>query len=177
VRFGGGEASTRDLGLAYAMVGLRDQNATYRERAFHLLEDAVARGARDAQTLAYLAEFYRDRSDDAHALPLYEEVWRMDPTQYAAGAALGAYQMQRGNFEQAIKLWNQALAISPALVLVRANLATALRRTGHTDQAEATLQKALEFHPAFQTARDLLDQIVKSADPEAKAKGAGKAHK
>jgi hypothetical protein len=161
VPFGGGKASARDLGLAYAMVALREGNAEYRERAFRLLQEAVAQGARDAQTLLYLAQFYRDRSDDAHARPLYEEVWRMDAEQYAAGAALGAYQMQAGNLEEAIRLWKQTLAISPALVLVRQNLATALLRTGQPDQARETLRKALEFNPSFQPARDLLQQIVK----------------
>ena len=161
VPFGGGQTSARDLGLAYAMVALREGNAAYRERAFRLLQDAVAQGARDAQTLLYLAQFYRDRSDDAHARPLYEEVWRMDPEQYAAAAALGAYQMQAGNLDEAIRLWNKTLSISPALVLVRQNLATALWRTGRADEAQATLRKALEFSPSFQPARDLLNQIVK----------------
>jgi hypothetical protein len=161
VPFRGGAASTRDLGLAYAMVGLREQNPIYIERAFHLLEETVASGPTDALTLAYLAEFYRDRKDDAHAVPLYEKAWQMDPTQSAVAAALGAYQMQHGNFEQAIRFWNQALAINPALVLVRTNLATALLRTGHPEQAQATLRQALEFQPSSQEARDLLNRITK----------------
>jgi Tfp pilus assembly protein PilF len=161
VLFGGGETNARDLGLAYAMVGLREQNATYMDRAFHLLEETVARGGGDALTLAYLAEFYRDRKDDAHALPLYEEAWRMDPTQSAVAAALGAYQMQRGNFEQAIRFWNQALAISPALLLVRTNLAAAFLRAGQPEQARATLRQALEFNPSFQAGRDLLNRLTK----------------
>src|SRR5262249_53892083 len=121
--------------------------------------EAVSQGVRDTQTLAYLAEFYRDRKDDAHALPLYREVWEADPTQYAAGAALGAYQMQRGNLEEAIRVWNQTLAISPGLVLTRLNLATAQWRAGRAEEAKATLRKALEFNPAFQEARDLLGKI------------------
>src|SRR5208282_5492492 len=80
VPFRGGAASTRDLGLAYAMVGLRENNLVYVERAFHLLQQAVASGPADALTLAYLAEFYRDRKDDAHALPLYQQAWQKDTT-------------------------------------------------------------------------------------------------
>jgi Flp pilus assembly protein TadD len=108
-----------------------------------------------------LAELYRNRKDDAHALPLYEEAWRIDPTQSAVAAALGAYQMQRGNFGEAIRFWNEALAISPALVLVRTNLAGALLRTGHAEQAQGELRKALEFQPSFQAARDLLNRITR----------------
>jgi Tetratricopeptide repeat/Cytochrome c554 and c-prime len=161
VPFGGGTASTRDLGLAYAMVGLRELNPTYIERSFHLLQETVSSGHADAPTLAYLAEFYRNRKDDAHALPLYEKAWQLDTTQSAVAAALGAYQMQRGNVEQAIRFWSQALAINPALVLVRTNLATALLRSGHAEEAQVTLRKALEFQPSSQEARELLDKITK----------------
>jgi Tetratricopeptide repeat/Cytochrome c554 and c-prime len=161
VVFRGGPASVRDLGLAYVMVGLREQNTSYLDRAFRLLQQAVAQGARDSQTLLYLAQLYRDRRDDAHARPLYEQAWRMDKEQYAAAAALGAYQMQGGNLEEAIRLWKQTLAISPALPLTRLNLAAAQRSTGHGEDARATLEKALEFDPASKEARDLLDKIVK----------------
>jgi tetratricopeptide (TPR) repeat protein len=159
--FGGGAASERDLGLGYAMVAVRGQNRTDRERAIRLLQQAAAQGTADAQALAYLAEFYRDRGDDARALPLYQKVWQMDRAQYAAAAALGAYQMQRGNLEEAIRLWNQALTINPAMVLVRVNLAKALVRTGQPAQAQATLRKALQFNPSLREARDLLAQIAK----------------
>ncbi len=161
VVFRGGPASARDLGLAYVMVGLREQNSVYLDRAFRLLQEAVAQGARDSQTLGYLAQLYRDRRDDAHARPLYEEVWQMDKEQYAAAAALGAYQMQAGNLEEAIRLWNQALVINPGLPLTRLNLAIAQRNSGHAEDARATLQKALEFDPASKDARDLLNNIGK----------------
>jgi tetratricopeptide (TPR) repeat protein len=156
-----GEASTRDLGLAYAMLGRREGNATYIERAFHLLEETAAGSAADAQALAYLAEFYRDRKDDARALPLYTQVWRLDPTQSPAAAALGAYRMQYGKTDEAIRYWNQALAINPTMLLVRANLAAALLRQGQAEQARTILRKALEFNPSFQPARDLIKKITK----------------
>ena len=155
-----GEASTRDLALAYAMVGRREENITYIERGFHLLEQVAPLGTTDAQVLAYLAEFYRDRKDDARALPLYQQAWRMDPTQSAVAATLGAYQMQYGNLDQAISFWKLALAINPAMLLVRTNLAGALLRAGHVDEARATLGKALEFNPSFQPAKDLLNRIT-----------------
>jgi predicted CXXCH cytochrome family protein len=160
-KFGGGAAGARDLGLAYAMVALREQNGAYRQRAFELLQQAVANGDRDVPALAYLAEFYRDRGNDAQALPLYEEVWQRDKTQSAASAALGAYQMQRGHIKDAVDLWQRTLAISPGLVLVRVNLATALVRLGRKDEAKVVLQKALEFNPSFREAQDLLNQLTR----------------
>ena len=159
--FDGGAAGARDFGLAYAILGQREQVPVYLERAFVLLQQAVARGEADAQALAYLAEFYRDRKDDAHALPLYERAWRLDPTQAPVAAALGAYQMQSGHLDEAIRLWNDALAINPALLLVRANLAAALERTGQPGQARAVMRKALEFNPSFREARDFLDRTAK----------------
>jgi tetratricopeptide (TPR) repeat protein len=83
----------------------------------------------------------------------------MDKSQYAAAAALGAYAMQRKDYDEAIGYWDQALAISPGLVLVRLNLATALVQKGQTDRARAVLQKALEFQPTFQEARNMLDRM------------------
>ena len=152
-------ATTRDRALAYAVVALRDHNTADRERAFPLLKQAAEQGTADAQALAYLAEFYRDAKDDAHALPIYQQVWRMDKSQYAVAAALGAYAMQRRDYDEAIRYWDQALAISPALVLVRLNLATALVRTGQAGRARTVLQKALEYQPTFQEARDMLDRL------------------
>ena len=161
ILFEGGAANSRDLGLAYAMAGLRETNDTYVERAFHLLQESAAQGTADSKALAYLAQFYRDRKDDAHALPLYARAGEMDPTESAVVAALGAYEMQLGKVDEAIQLWNQALAMNPAMLLIRVDLAGALLRTGQTEQARATLEKTLELNPTFQPARDLLNRITK----------------
>jgi tetratricopeptide (TPR) repeat protein len=157
--FGGKVASARDLGLAYAIVAIREGNAVYRERAFDLLREAEKKNPEDPQTLSYLADLYKGRNDDGTAAGLYEKLLRVDPTQSSAPVALGAYQMEQGHYEDAIRLWNQALKISPALVLVRMNLAVALLRTGHREEARAMLQKALEFNPSFDAARKLLASL------------------
>jgi len=152
-------ATKRDLALAYAVVALRDHNTADRERAFLLLKQAAEQGTADSKALAYLAEFYRDAKDDAHALPIYQQVWRTDKSQYAAAAALGAYQMQRGNLAEAIELWREALALNPAMTLVRVNMAQALLRTGNPGEAKVALEQALYFNPVSPEARALLSQI------------------
>jgi predicted CXXCH cytochrome family protein len=157
--FGEKTASTRDLGLAYAIVALREQNAVYRERAFHLLRQAEHESPDDAQTLSYLADLYKGRSDDSDAIRLYERLQRVDPTQVSAPVALGAYRMEQGDYEDAIRLWQDALRRNPALVLVRVNLAVALVKTGHPAEARTMLEKALEFSPGLTAARDLLARI------------------
>jgi Tetratricopeptide repeat/Cytochrome c554 and c-prime len=157
--FGLKTATARDLGLAYAIVAVREQNPAYRERAFNLLKEAIDKNPEDPLTLSYLADLYKSRSDDSVAFQLYERLMRVDPLESSAPVALGAYQMERGNNPEAIRLWTDALRKSPALLLVRLNLAVALLRTGHPAEARATLEKALEFNPNFQAARDLLAKI------------------
>jgi tetratricopeptide (TPR) repeat protein len=159
--FGIEDENPRDLGLAYAIVALRENSAAYRQRAFELLREANAQAPDEPQTLAYLADFYKARSDDKTARPLYERLVRIDPAQSAAWAALGAYEMEAGHAEEAIRLWREALKISPALVLVRYNLALALVKTGHKDEARAMVEKALEFNPSFAAARRLLDELAR----------------
>jgi tetratricopeptide (TPR) repeat protein len=101
------------LGLAYANVAAREQNAAYRERTFNLLKEAVGKNPEDPLTLSYLADLYKSRSDDSTAVQLYERLMRVDPLESSAPVALGAYQMARGNVPEAIRLWTDALRKNP----------------------------------------------------------------
>jgi tetratricopeptide (TPR) repeat protein len=159
VAFKGAPAGTRDKGLAYAIVALREQNATYSARAFDLLREADRQNPNDPQTLSYLADLYKTRKDDKTAEQLYQRLLAADPTQSSAPMNLGAYQMERGQYAEAIRLFKDALKISPALVLVRLNLAVALVHEGQKAEARSVLEKALEFNPSFTAARDLLNRI------------------
>ena len=159
VAFGGVASNARDQGLAYAIVALREQNATYSARAFDLLRDAEKQDPNDPQTLSYLADLYKSRKEDQTAEKLFQTLYKLDPAQSSAPMNLGAYQMERGNDEEAIRLFKAALKVSPALVLVRLNLAVALVRTGKRDEARAVLKKALEFNPSFAAARQMLDRL------------------
>jgi predicted CXXCH cytochrome family protein len=156
-------ATPRDTAVANAMVALRDRNDADRQRAFTLLKRVAEQGTADATALVYLAEFYRDAKDDARALPIYEQAWRMDRTQYAAAAALGAYRMQSGNLAEAITFWREALAVNPGMTLVRVNLATALLRVGQADEARTMVEKALELNPASPEARELSVRISRTS--------------
>jgi tetratricopeptide (TPR) repeat protein len=152
-------ATTRDLALAYAVVAARDHNSADRARAFPLLKQAADEGTADSAALAYLAEYYYDANDNAHALPLYQQIWLEDKSQYATAAAFGAYQLLSGNLPASIQWWRQALTLNPAMTLVRVNLAQALLRAGRPGEARATLEQALQFNPASPEARDLLGRI------------------
>jgi Tfp pilus assembly protein PilF len=149
----------RDLGLAYAIVALREQSAVYGARAFDLLREAERQDPNEPQTLSYLADLYKTRKDDQNAERLYRRLYTLDSAQSSAPANLGAYAMERGRNEEAIRLFQEALRISPALVLVRLNLAVALLRTGKSAEARTVLEKALWFNPSFTAARELLNRI------------------
>jgi tetratricopeptide (TPR) repeat protein len=79
VPFGGGNASERDLGLAYAIAGDR-------RRALPLLQKAVFDAAADAEPLVYLADIYRDNGKADEAIALYERALKLDPMQVMASA-------------------------------------------------------------------------------------------
>ena len=157
--FGKTLADARDQGLSYAIVALREQNATYADRAFDLLREAERQTPGDPQTLSYLADLFKSRRDDPAAARLYQRLYKIDPTQSSAPMNLGAYQMEQGNYAEAIRLFKEALRISPALVLVRLNLAVALERTGKIDEARTVLNKALEFNPSSVEARQMLHRL------------------
>lgn len=162
VRFDGAPPDPRDLGLAYASLGGRERVPAYQERAFELLRQAVAGGARDPQALLHLAELYKNRGDEKSAIPLYEEAMRLDPDQVGASVALGAIHADRGQWREAVRLFQDALSKNPALVGVRTALAMVLLETGEAEAARSALEKALEFDPAYLPARQLLDQIRKA---------------
>lgn len=167
VPFGTMQPTTRDLGLAYAIVALRENSASAREKAFDLLRPAEKRSPSEPQTLSYLADLYRTRGDHTHAAELYERLLQVDPTQSAAPVALGGYAMERGDYDGATRLWRQALRISPALILVRMNLAVALVRMGQREAAVSVLEKGIEFNPASDAARAMLRDIRAGRQPSA----------
>ena len=159
IAFGAAAAGPRELGLAYAIVALRERNSRYSDRAFVLLAEALRKDPADPQTLSYLADLYKSRKNDAVALDLYRRLYAADPGQSVAPMNLGAAQMEQGNNAEAVRLFEAALRISPALVLVRLDLAVALIRMGNPAGARRVLEKALGFNPDFAPARDLLRRL------------------
>jgi tetratricopeptide (TPR) repeat protein len=152
VPFGGGRATDRDLGLAYAIAGQP-------ERALKLLEAAERSAPDDVEVLVYLAEIYRNRNLEARAAPLYERALRLDGTQLGALVGLGGVRLQQGRAAEAIALWRDALTRNPGLDLTRTNLAMAEWQTGDREAAMVTLEKGLELSPGFRAAADLLKRL------------------
>ncbi len=152
VRFGGGTATSRDLGLAYAIAG--DP-----ARARPLLEAAERSDPEDVEVLVYLAEIYRTNQEGARAEPLYRRALRLSPSQVSAEVGLGAVLMERGASAEAIRLWEDAASRNPGLVLMRTNLAMAQWGAGNRQGAEGTLRQVIALSPGFQPAADLLKRL------------------
>jgi len=157
--FWSGPASSRDLGLGYALILASGRNAVYEARAFELLKDAVDRQPDDIPALVQLANMYGYRSEEDRAIALYEKAVRADPAQLVAANNLATYLMNRGGAEEAIRLWSGALAQSPGFEVASMNLAVAQFRAGDSKSAQATLTKALELNPGSTAARKLLNEF------------------
>ncbi|HEV2445914.1 MAG TPA: tetratricopeptide repeat protein [Candidatus Sulfopaludibacter sp.] len=159
IPFGGGTASPRDLALAYAIAASRTHAMADRQRAVRLLEETVRVSPDDSEVLLYLAEIYRNDSQDDRAIPLYRRAMQLDPTQVTASVGLGGILFQRGEFREAIRLWQDALSKNSGLVLVATNLAMAQWRAGDLLPAVDTIRGVVSLSPGFQPARDLLKRL------------------
>ena len=159
VAFGGGQASERDLALAYGIVAQREHSAVYQSRAQDLLQKAERESPEDVEILLYLAELYRNGDKPDLAIPLYQRAIKLSPEQVTASVGLGGILMERSHYADAIRLWEDALAKNAGLELVRVNLAMAYWRTGNLRSAEAHLVKAVDLSPGFAPAADLLRQL------------------
>jgi predicted CXXCH cytochrome family protein len=157
--FGGGTASGRDLGLAYALVAERDPNPVYRARAFELLKAAVGERSNDIPAMVQLAHLYGNVGEPERAIALYEKAVDADASQVVAANNLAAYRMQGDRTGDAIKLWSGVLARSPGYEAARMNLAVAQFRAGESESAQQTLVTGLELNPGSRAVRKLLDQF------------------
>ena len=152
VLFGGGAASDRDLGLAYA------RTPGFEARARGLLEKAEKRDPEDVAVLVELGFLYDRQGREEQAMRLYERALRLDPTQVTAAVNLASAWVKRGRVQDAIGLWRDALARQPGLEPARLNLAGALYRMGDRRGARETLRQLLELNPGSVLARRLWTQ-------------------
>jgi ssDNA-binding Zn-finger/Zn-ribbon topoisomerase 1 len=159
VAFGGGDASPRDVALAYGIAASRTQDAALRSRAMAMLQETERNSPNDVEVLLYLAELYRNGQQEETAIPLYQRAIRLDPAQVTASVGLGGILMERGQFAEAVRLWEDALSKNGGLELVRINMALAEWRSGDLSAAEAGLVKAVALNPGFATPVELLQKL------------------
>jgi hypothetical protein len=162
VSFWGDPEEPRELGLAYAQLGVRLQDKKRVVRAVELLKAAETRGQADGAVMLQLGYASDQLGKSEEAITYYQKARQQDPSQTVAAVNLANHLAMKGQTQQAIALWEDALSRSPGLESARINIATAYLQQGDAKNAERVLRKALELNPGLKSARRLL------ADPRMK---------
>lgn len=163
VTFGRIPASDRELGLAYADVGIKENNGLWGMKAFELLRKAAAENPDDAKVASQLAQLYDRMGNEQKACELYAQAVASDPAAIAPKVNLGTCLAKQGKLEESMKAWADVVARSPGMEAARLNLAVAQFQSGDIEAAKATLTEGLKINPASRKAREILDQVQAGA--------------
>jgi len=156
VSFWGDKAEPRELGLAYAQLGVRSQDKKRVVQAVRVLKAVEAQGEADGSVLLQLGYASDQLGKSAEAIAYYQRARQKDPSQTVASVNLANHLAMKGQTREAIVLWEEALSRNPGLESARINIATAYLQQGDPKSAERALRKALELNPALKAARRLL---------------------
>jgi tetratricopeptide (TPR) repeat protein len=156
VSFWGDKAERRELGLAYAQLGVRLQDRKRVVQAVELLKAVEAHGPADSSVLLQLGYASDQLGKSEEAISYYQRARQQDPSLTVASVNLANHLAMKGQTREAIILWEEALSRNPGLESARINMATAYLQQGDSKSAERALRKALELNPALKSARRLL---------------------
>jgi hypothetical protein len=160
IPFGEISADNRDLGLAYAEVALRgDEAAAHQAR--RLLEGVLPHCQSDPEVLTRLAYLEQEHNKIARAETLYEESISLDPDQAVAATNLGVILAQRGATNRALAVWRPAFERHPDASELGVDIAVATCQAGAWTAAEAAVQTVLEHNPDFPSARQLAAALAR----------------
>lgn len=135
--FSAADKGDRELGLAYAEVGVRTGNRPQQAEAIRLLTAALPASKGDSEVEVRLADLDERAGNSSQALALYQAALRQDANSVVAMVNLGRIYGSRGLLDDAIKLWREALKRNPCLAEAGTNLQIALRARNDTEGAEA----------------------------------------
>jgi predicted CXXCH cytochrome family protein len=139
-------APSRDLALAYydlVSKGQKDEAA----RARSLLAAANASHPGDVPVMRSLAVLEQLAGSGSAALPLYQQILKVDPADLTALMNLATLDARNGQIQQAATLWQQAFLRNEDIPGLGLNLATALCILGQRDQALHTLERTKIYDP------------------------------
>jgi hypothetical protein len=138
--FSAADRGDRELGLAYAEVGVRTADRRQQAEAIRLLTATLAGSEGDAEVRVRLADLEERAGNSDRALALYQAALRQDANAVVAMVNLGRLYGSRGQLDEAIKLWREALKRNPCLAEAGTNLQIALRARRDIKGAEAVLR-------------------------------------
>lgn len=160
---GGMTADTRDLGIAYAQMAERGNEAAGK-RALALLKEAEQAGpeARSDYELHARLGFLEQMSGQAAAASEeYQMALEGDPDNALAAGDLAFLKAGQHQYSAAAALWQSVFTHDPAQLEAGMNLAIVECGVGDQPSALATLDRMLEFSPDDGNARTLRKEIQK----------------
>jgi len=158
---GGIVADDRDLGLAYAQMASRGNQAAG-ERAMALLERAEhseSGARRDHELHAQLGFLDQMSERSAAAVEEYQMALEADPNSSLAAGDLALLKAGQHQYADASRLWKAVFDHDPAQLRAGMNLAVVECGLGERAAALATLDRLLEFAPDNQKAKALALRI------------------
>ncbi|HKD61167.1 MAG TPA: cytochrome c3 family protein [Terracidiphilus sp.] len=158
---GGGDADDRDLGLAYAQMAVRGNQAAG-ERALELLQRAE-RNERDSRSdyelhtqLGFLQEV---NGESSAAAAEYQLALDADPFEPIAAGDLALLEAKQHKYADAVRLWKAVFERDPTQVGAGMNLAIVECAMGDRDAAVASLERILAFSPDNGQARKFAAEL------------------
>ena len=150
----------RNLGLANAEVGRRDQSVYHMNEGFRLLRDpTVLRDPavlRDTAVLEALGMFHLLDLSHSQALRVFKEAVRLQPESAFAHMNLALAWKQAGNRGKAVTALEEAIKLDPSLVRAYFRLAKVYSELGQARRAQETMSRYLKFMPNNLFVRQLL---------------------
>ena len=122
-----GAGAARELGLAYAEVGLRTRDRVQQDEAMRLLSSIAV----DPEVAVRLGDLLQRKGQTSRAGQLY----LLAPNSIVALVNLGGIYGSRGEYDKAIRLWRSALEKNPGQREASLNLARTLRALGLSAEA------------------------------------------
>lgn len=154
-------ADDRDLGLAYAQMAARGNQAAG-QRAMALLERAehTESGAkRDHELHAQLGFLYQMSGKSDAAIEEYQIALEADPNSSLAAGDLALARVGQHQYADAARLWKAVFDHDPAQLRAGMNLAVVECGLGERAAALATLDRLIEFAPDNQNAKAMAREI------------------
>jgi tetratricopeptide (TPR) repeat protein len=136
-----------ELAVAYGEMGKLFMAADYPDGAESCFLNAQALAATDARWPYYLAHLYRDGGQLEKALPLFEQVLRLQPGDVAAMVWLGDVQLAQGQPDRAEPHFARALSIQPSSLSARFGLGRVALAKGDFPRAVQHLEEILAKDP------------------------------
>jgi predicted CXXCH cytochrome family protein len=163
---GGIPADDRDLGLAYAQMAARgDQAAGARSLRLLKQSESVGKSSGDHELHTQLGFLEQMNGQPAAASEEYQMALKANPYDAVAAGDLALLEAGQHRYVEAVRLWKSVFDHDPAQLGAGMNLAIVECGLGDRDAALATLDRLLAFSPDDGEAKTLQQEIRAGTHP------------